>query len=61
MLAIAYSVKKEIEVAKWGTPKKILKQQLYKGCLLLSNPVINSYIIFLLFCPADLKKEKQLF
>jgi hypothetical protein len=26
MLAITYSMKKEIKVAKWGTPKKILKK-----------------------------------
>jgi hypothetical protein len=27
MLAITYSMKKEIKVAKWGTPKKYLKKK----------------------------------
>jgi hypothetical protein len=26
MLAITYSMKKEIKIAKWGTPKKYLKK-----------------------------------
>jgi hypothetical protein len=30
MLAITYSLKKEIKVAKWGTPKKNLKKNLKK-------------------------------
>jgi hypothetical protein len=30
MLAITYSLKKEIKVAKWGTPKKYFKKKFKK-------------------------------
>jgi len=53
MLAIIYSMKKEIKVAKWGTPKKYFKKK--------SSTVENTIILLVPSSISILFQKKVLF